>query len=93
MSLKQRKYNLRAKITLYSLSSSTAKMFFESIEPETFSPPSYRSRSKILYKKNSIEIIIDSKDRTSFRAALNSFLRFISMLIEVEETLNSYRTC
>ncbi|RLE84775.1 MAG: hypothetical protein DRJ41_02500 [Thermoprotei archaeon] len=57
-----------------------AKLFYEALKPEELTAPSYRSKVKISHDVNKLTIIINSKDVSSLRASVNSFLRLLNVL-------------
>lgn len=57
-------------------------IIYQSIKPEIESAPSKKSSIKIKKKPNQIYLIIKSKTITSFRAAMNSWLRWIKVAEE-----------
>ncbi|MCD6458151.1 MAG: hypothetical protein DRJ39_00665 [Thermoprotei archaeon] len=61
----------------------TAKIMYEALNPEVKSAPSYRSKSSIFLEKSKIIITVNANDLTSFRAAVNSYLRLIHVISEV----------
>ncbi|MEX0568295.1 MAG: KEOPS complex subunit Pcc1 [Candidatus Njordarchaeota archaeon] len=69
-------------------------IFFKALKPETINPPSYRSNVKIIAEDGSLKIEICSKDLVSLRAAINSYLRWISLILatieEIEDEFGRY---
>lgn len=58
-------------------SHSQAKIVFDSVNPEIISSPSQRSKLSIFLEDSKIIIKISAKDSTSFRASLNSSIKWI----------------
>ena len=67
-----------------------AEIVYMSIKPETIKPPTERSKPKININKNIITIQIYSKDLTSIRASINSYLRWIKTVIESLEVVSGF---
>lgn len=61
------------------------KTIYESIKPELKSSPSKKSKINLKKQKNSITLSIQSRDVSSFRAAMNSWLRWIQVAEESTE--------
>jgi len=55
-----------------------AKIIHNALEPETLSVPSDRARAKLTVKGATLAIRIEAKDLTALRAAMNSYLAWIS---------------
>jgi len=62
-----------------------AQIVFDSVKPEIISSPSQRSSMEMLVKGKSIFLKIKSKDSASFRASLNSSIKWIMLSLEVFE--------
>ncbi|RZN63070.1 KEOPS complex subunit Pcc1 [Methanonatronarchaeum sp. AMET6-2] len=58
---------------------------YKAIKPELQDSPSRRSQIKIQKNKNTIKLKIKSKDKTSLRAATNSWLRWIMIADETTQ--------
>lgn len=62
-----------------------AQVVFTSVNPEIISSPSQRSSMEMLVKGKSIFLKIKSKDSASFRASLNSSIKWIMLSLDVLE--------
>lgn len=60
-----------------------AQVVFDSVNPEIISSPSQRSSMDMLVKGKSIFLKIKSKDSASFRASLNSSIKWIMLSLDV----------
>lgn len=60
-----------------------AQVVFTSVNPEIISSPSQRSSMEMLVKGKSIFLKIKSKDSASFRASLNSSIKWIILSLDV----------
>lgn len=60
-----------------------AEIVLKSIKPEMNGSPSDRTSVTLDIQDNILKIVINSQDTTSFRAALNSYLRWIKLSNEV----------
>jgi KEOPS complex subunit Pcc1 len=60
-------------------SSGDAEVVLKSIEPEINTSPSDKSFTQVDLKNNILTIEIDADDTTTLRAALNSYLRWITL--------------
>ena len=60
-----------------------AEIVLKSIKPEIDGSPSDRTSVSLDIKDNILKIVINSQDTTSFRAALNSYLRWIKLSNEI----------
>ena len=67
-----------------------AEIVLKSIKPEIKGSPSDRSSVCIDVHENTLRISIDAKDTASFRASLNSYLRWIKLSYEVINLKNEY---
>jgi len=67
-----------ARITLRLGSKRAASAVFRAIEPEAKSAPTGRSKVEVSRAGNDVEISILSRDLSSMRAAVNTFLRLAS---------------
>jgi tRNA threonylcarbamoyladenosine modification (KEOPS) complex Pcc1 subunit len=55
-----------------------AKTLFLALNPETESVPSERATTQLRLKGNSLTIDVEAEDITALRAAINSFLAWLS---------------
>ncbi|MCQ2977142.1 MAG: hypothetical protein MJ232_03905 [archaeon] len=60
-------------------------MVYNSILLEFETAPDYRSSMDLKLDSNSIIITIDSEDSTSFRASINSAIKWIKLAVEINE--------
>lgn len=60
-----------------------AQVVFTSVNPEIISSPSQRSSMEMLVKGKSIFLKIKSKDSASFRASLNSSIKWIMLSLDI----------
>lgn len=64
-------------------SSEDAEVILKSIEPEINTSPSDKSFTRVDLKNNILTIEIDANDTTTLRAALNSYLRWITLSYDI----------
>ena len=55
-----------------------AKILHEALQPETLSVPSDRARATLAVEGNILQIRIEADDLTALRAAMNSYLAWVS---------------
>jgi KEOPS complex subunit Pcc1 len=67
-----------------------AEIVLKSIKPEINGSPSDRTSVNIDINENTLRITIDAQDTASFRASLNSYLRWIKLSYEVINLKNEY---
>lgn len=60
-----------------------AKIIYESIILEFETAPDYRSSMSLTLDKSRILIRIDAEDSTSFRASVNSAIKWIKLSLEI----------
>ncbi len=60
-----------------------AKIILESIKPEINGSPSDRTSVNVDIRDSTLKIVINAQDTASFRASLNSYLRWIKLSKEV----------
>ena len=70
--------------------SQEAKIVLASIEPEINGSPSDRTSVNIDIRDTTLKIVINAKDTASFRASLNSYLRWIKLSKEVIDLKTEY---
>jgi len=70
--------------------SKEAEIVLKSIKPEINGSPSDRTSVDISICDNTLKIVINALDTASFRAALNSYLRWIKLSNEVINLKNKY---
>lgn len=59
-----------------------ASIILKSLIPEIKNPPTNRSKINLLIRDKKLLMNIKAKDMNALRAALNSYLRWINMIIE-----------
>ena len=62
-----------------------AKIVYESVFLEFQTSPDYRSSMSLSLRDNFIFININAEDATSFRASINSAIKWIKLSIEINE--------
>ena len=67
-----------------------AKIVLGAIKPEINGFPSDRTSVKVNVHDSTLKIIIDAQDAASFRASMNSYLRWIKLSKEVIDLKNDY---
>jgi len=67
-----------------------AKIVLGSIKPEISGSPSDRTSVSVDIRDSTLKIVINAKDTASFRASLNSYLRWIKLSKEVINLENEY---
>ena len=65
-----------------------AKIIYDSIILEFNTAPDYRSSMTIDLEANKILINIDAEDSTSFRASVNSAIKWIKLALEINNLTN-----
>lgn len=77
----------QAVIRLDFSSEKQLKVVLEALKPETRTAPTRRSKVQIMSKGNSLTLSFEATDTSALRAAINSFLRFTSMAINVTKLI------
>jgi KEOPS complex subunit Pcc1 len=67
-----------------------AEIILESIKPEINGSPSDRTSVSVDIRDSTLNIVITAQDTASFRASLNSYLRWIKLSEEVINLKNEY---
>ncbi len=62
---------------------------FKAIKPETLTPPTRRSRAFVKINGKTLILKFEATDTTALRAALNSYLRWIRLTVEILEILEN----
>ena len=75
--------SVESEIEIIFDSNSQAQVVFDSVNPEIISSPSKRSSMEMIVRENSIFLKIISKDSASFRASLNSSIKWLMLSTEV----------
>ncbi|AKG39031.1 hypothetical protein MA03_06965 [Infirmifilum uzonense] len=57
---------------------------FKALQPETLGTRRYKSKSSVEYEGEMLQVCIEAERLSSFRAAFNTFLRLLSMIVELE---------
>jgi tRNA threonylcarbamoyladenosine modification (KEOPS) complex Pcc1 subunit len=56
------------------------EIVFDALQPETRTPPSFRSRVKVEGMGTVLTLSFEASDISALRAALNSYLRWINLI-------------
>lgn len=75
-------------ITVEFESSSQAKIIYDSILLEFNTAPDFRSSMNLKLDGSNILIEIDAEDSTSFRASINSAMKWIKLALEINNLTN-----
>lgn len=70
-------------VKLHFDSEREARIIYSVLKPELISAPSDRASVEFTRRKNEIELGIKAADAASFRAALNSYVRWIMVSLQV----------
>ena len=73
----------QAVIRLNFSSKKQLKVVLEALKPEARTPLTRRSKVQIMSEGNSLTLSFEATDTSALRAAINSYLRQTSMLIDV----------
>jgi len=68
-----------------------AQIAFQTILQETTRMISSRSQSSLTIENNKLRVEVHSKDLTSLRATLNSYLKWFLIIKDIFQTINSER--
>jgi len=66
---------------------SDTQVVYDSIYIESKAKLTDRSTTKISKEKNKIILIIKAKDITALRAAVNSYLRLLNLVVKIQENI------
>ena len=80
--------SVKSNISVDFDSDSQAKIIYEAILLEFETAPDFRSSMTISLENSSININIDASDSTSFRASLNSAIKWIKLALEINNLTN-----
>ena len=80
--------SVKSNITIDFDSDSQARIVYDSIILEFETAPDFRSSMDISLNNSSILINIIAKDSTSFRASLNSAIKWISLAVKINYLTN-----
>jgi len=75
--------SVKSNIVVEFESGSQAKIVYDSIILEFETAPDFRSSMKIELDDSNIVIDIDAADSTSFRASVNSAIKWINLALEI----------
>jgi len=67
------------------------KIVLGALEPEARTPPSSRSRVRLEGRDTSLILSFGATDTSALRAAVNSYLRWVSLVNDMCSTLDSLR--
>ncbi len=65
------------------------KTVFNALKPETLSAPTRRSKTYIEVNGKTLTLKFEARDTTALRAALNSYLRWIRLIVEILDFLEN----
>jgi len=80
--------SLKSQIDVEFEDSNQAKIIYDSILLEFNTAPDYRSSMDLTLKDNKIIINIDAEDSTSFRASVNSAIKWINLSLQINNLIN-----
>jgi KEOPS complex subunit Pcc1 len=78
---------INAQIAIEMDNSSQAKIVYDAIILEFATAPDYRSEMLVQLKDSAILININAKDSTSFRASINSSIKWIKLSLEINKLI------
>ena len=79
---------VKSNISVEFESSNQAKIIYDSIILEFETAPDFRSSMTIELDESNILINIDAEDSTSFRASVNSAIKWIKLALEINNLTN-----
>ncbi len=79
---------VRSNIVIELENNAQAKIIYDSIILEFSTAPDFRSSMTIDLDESDIIINIDAEDSTSFRASLNSAIKWIKLALEINNLTN-----
>ncbi|KZX10043.1 KEOPS complex subunit Pcc1 [Methanobrevibacter curvatus] len=80
--------SIKNEITFNFDSSEDAKIVYDSISIELETSPDYRSIVHISHLISKIILNIESKDLTSYRASINSVVKWINLVMDIRDLVN-----
>ena len=80
--------SVKSDISIEFDNSKDAKIIYDSIILEFNTAPDYRSSMTIELEGKNILINIDAEDSTSFRASINSAIKWINLALEINNLIN-----
>ena len=75
--------SVKSEINIEFENSKQAEIIYDSIILEFQTAPDYRSSMDLTLKDNCIIINIDAQDSTSFRASVNSAIKWINLSLQI----------
>ena len=72
---------------IVELATNLAEIVEGSLLPEVESPTSERSSVKVAVDGGVLKVTVEASDVSALRAALNSYLRWVSAILDVVETV------
>ncbi|MBQ6511783.1 KEOPS complex subunit Pcc1 [Methanobrevibacter sp.] len=80
--------SVKSDITIEFDNSKDAEIIYDSIILEFDTAPDYRSSMTVELDGKNILINIDAEDSTSFRASVNSAIKWIKLALEINNLIN-----
>lgn len=80
--------SVRSNISVEFESSAQAEIIYDAIILEFETAPDFRSSMTIELDESEILISIDAEDSTSFRASVNSAIKWIKLALEINKLTN-----
>ena len=80
--------SVKSNISVEFESSNQAKIIYDAIILEFETAPDFRSSMAIELDESNIIITIDAQDSTSFRASVNSAIKWINLALEINKLTN-----
>ena len=80
--------SVKSQIDVEFEDSNQAKIIYDSILLEFNTAPDYRSSMDLALEDNKIIINIDAEDSTSFRASVNSAIKWINLSLQINNLIN-----
>ena len=80
--------SVKSNITVEFESGAQAKIIYDAIILEFETAPDFRSSMTIELEGSNILINIDAEDSTSFRASVNSAIKWIKLALEINKLTN-----
>lgn len=65
------------------------RIMLDALHPETRTPPSPRSRVRVEGIGGTLTLSFEASDSSTLRAAVNSYLRWVSLINDINSTLDS----
>lgn len=80
---------IEGEIEVSAIGRETARILYEAVKPEIQDSPSERSSMSIHLYEDRVTIKIQALDSASFRASLNSSIRWTRLALDIIETIKS----